>query len=118
MVSKVKFDTAFMFKYSSRPGTKASHYTDHISEDVKQARLQTLIEFQQKITLMNNRKKIGLDLDVIIEKNSKKSLNQWAGRTESNTWVIFDKKDGYQIGDTVNINILDAQGITLFGKIN
>ena len=58
VVSKVKFDTAFMFKYSSRPGTKASHYTDHIDEDVKQARLQTLIEFQQKITLMNNRKKI------------------------------------------------------------
>ena len=118
VVSKVKFDTAFMFKYSSRPGTKASHYTDHISEEIKQNRLQTLIEFQQKISLMNNRKKIGLNLDVIIEKDSKKSINQWAGRTESNTWVIFDKKNGYQIGDVVNINILDAQGITLFGKIN
>ena len=118
VVSKVKFDTAFMFKYSSRPGTKASHYTDHISEKIKQSRLQTLIEFQQKISLMNNRKKIGLDLDVIIEKNSKKSINQWAGRTESNIWVIFDKKAAYQIGDIVNVNILDAQGITLFGKIN
>ena len=118
VVSKVKFDAAFMFKYSSRPGTKASHYTDHISEDIKQSRLQTLIEFQQKIGLMNNRKKIGLDLDVVIERNSKKSINQWAGRTESNTWVIFDKKDNYKIGDIVNVNILDAQGITLFGKIN
>jgi len=118
VVSKVKFDTAFMFKYSSRPGTKASHYTDCIPEDIKQARLQTLIEFQQKISLMNNRKKIGLDLDVIIEKDSKKSSKQWAGRTESNTWVIFDKTDKHQIGDIVNINILDAQGITLFGKIN
>ena len=118
VISKVKFDTAFMFKYSSRPGTKASHYTDHISEDIKQSRLQTLIEFQQKISLMNNRKKIGLDLDVVIEKTSKKSENQWAGRTESNTWVIFDKKDNYKIGDIVNVNILDAQGITLFGKIN
>ena len=88
------------------------------SEKIKQSRLQTLIEFQQKISLMNNRKKIGLDLDVIIEKNSKKSINQWAGRTESNIWVIFDKKDAYQIGDIVNVNILDAQGITLFGKIN
>jgi len=118
VVSKVKFDTAFMFKYSARPGTKASHYTDSISEDIKQARLQTLIEFQQKISLMNNRKKIGLDLDVIIEKDSKKSSKQWAGRTESNTWVIFDKTDKHQIGDMVNINILDAKGITLFGKIN
>jgi len=118
VVSKVKFDTAFMFKYSSRPGTKASHYTDHISEDIKQSRLQTLIEFQQNISLMNNRKRIGLNLDVVIEKESKKSVNQWAGRIESNTWVIFDKKDGYQIGDLVNVNIIDAQGISLFGKIN
>jgi len=118
VVSKVKFDTAFMFKYSSRPGTKASHYTDHISEDIKQSRLQTLIEFQQNISLMNNRKRIGLNLDVVIEKESKKSVNQWAGRIESNTWVIFDKKNGYQIGDLVNVNIIDAQGISLFGKIN
>ena len=118
VVSKVKFDTAFMFKYSSRPGTKASNYTDHISEDVKQSRLQTLIEFQHNISLMNNRKRIGLNLDVVIEKESKKSANQWAGRIESNTWVIFDKKDGYQIGDMVNLNIIDARGISLFGKIN
>jgi len=118
VVSKVKFDTAFMFKYSARPGTKASHYTDHISEDIKQSRLQTLIEFQHNISLMNNRKRIGLNLDVVIEKESKKSANQWAGRIESNTWVIFDKKDGYKIGDMVNINIIDARGISLFGKIN
>ena len=118
VVSKVKFDTAFMFKYSARPGTKASHYTDHISEDVKQSRLQTLIEFQHNISLMNNRKRIGLNLDVVIEKESKKSANQWAGRIESNTWVIFDKKDGYEIGDMVNLNIIDARGISLFGKIN
>ena len=118
VVSKVKFDTAFMFKYSSRPGTKASHYTDQIDEDVKQKRLQTLIEFQQSISLLNNRKKIGQNLKVLIEKNSKKSANQWAGRTESNTWVIFDKRNEYSIGDMVEVNIIDAQGITLFGKIN
>ena len=116
VVSKVKFDTAFMFKYSSRPGTKASHYTDQIDEKTKQKRLQTLIEFQQNISLMNNRKKIGQNLDVIIEKISKKSINQWAGRTESNTWVIFDKNSFNKIGDVVNINIIDARGITLFGK--
>jgi len=118
VVSKVKFDTAFMFKYSSRPGTKASHYTDHLSEETKQQRLQTLIEFQQNISLMNNRKRIGLNLNVLIEKESKKSTNQWAGRIENNVWVIFDKKDGYKIGDIVNVNIIDAQGITLFGNIN
>ncbi len=118
VVSKVKFDIAYMFKYSERPGTKAAQYTDHISEGVKQSRLQTLIEFQHNIGLMNNRKRIGLNLNVIIEKESKKSKNQWAGRIEANAWVIFDKKDGYKIGDMVNINILDARGISLFGKIN
>jgi len=118
VVSKVKFDTAFMFKYSSRPGTKASHYTDHISEDIKQQRLQTLIEFQQNISLMNNRRRIGLNLDVLIEKESKKSTSQWAGRIENNVWVIFDKKEGYKIGDIVNVNIIDAKGISLFGNIN
>ena len=118
VVSKVRFDTAFMFKYSERPGTKASNYTDQISEDVKQSRLQTLIEFQHKISLMNNRRRIGLNLDVIIEKESKRSDNQWAGRIEANCWVIFDKKDDYKIGDLVNVNIIDAKGISLFGKIN
>ena len=91
---------------------------NYIDEDVKQKRLQTLIEFQQSISLLNNRKKIGQNLKVLIEKNSKKSANQWAGRTESNTWVIFDKIKKYSIGDLVEVNIMDAQGITLFGKIN
>ena len=67
---------------------------------------------------MNNRKRIGSNFDVIIEKNSKKSNNQWAGRTDGNTWVIFDKNNINKIGDMVSVNILDAQGITLFGKIN
>jgi len=118
IVSKVQFNFSFMFKYSARPGTKAAEYTDQISEEVKQSRLETLIEFQQKITLIKNRKKIGLNLDVVIEKESKKSKQQWAGRTEGNTWVIFNKKNNYKIGDLVKIKILDAQGITLFGSIH
>ena len=118
VVSKAQFDSSFMFKYSARPGTKAAEYTDQISEEIKQSRLETLIEFQQKISLIRNRKKIGLDLDVIIEKESKKSKNQWAGRTEGNTWVIFDKDNNSKIGDLVKIKILDAQGITLFGSIH
>ena len=118
IVSKAEFDFSFMFKYSARPGTKAAEYTDQISEEIKQSRLETLIEFQQKITLIKNRKKIGMELDVLIEKESKKSEKQWAGRTEGNTWVIFDKQENYKIGDLVKIKILDAQGITLFGTIH
>ena len=59
VVSKVQFDSSFMFKYSSRPGTKAAEYTDQIDEEIKQSRLETLISFQQKISLIKNRKKIG-----------------------------------------------------------
>ena len=59
VVSKVEFDSAFMFKYSARPGTKAAEYTDQISEDIKQSRIETLIDFQQKKSLIKNRKRIG-----------------------------------------------------------
>ncbi len=111
----VEFDNAFMFKYSSRPGTKAAEYTDQISKDVKQERLEQFIALQKKLTLKKNTEKIGLDLDVLIEKESKKSPDQWAGRTEGNTWVIFDKTDE-EVKDIVPIKITDAQGVSLFGQ--
>ena len=85
---------------------------------IKQNRLEELITLQRKITLLNNQKKIGSVQHILIEKESKKSEKQWAGRTEGNTWVIFDKHDNYKIGDLVKIKILDAQGITLFGTIH
>ena len=115
VMRKVKFNQAFMFKYSSRPGTKAAEYSDHITEDVKQLRLERVIALQKKITLEMNKKLINKVLPVLIEKVSKKSSNQWAGRTEGNTWVIFDKNNE-KIKDIVNIEITDAKGVTLFGK--
>ena len=117
VVSKVEFDSAYMFKFSSRPGTKAAEYTDQIPEDIKQQRLETLIEFQHKITLIKNRKKIGTELEVLIEKVSKKSTDQWSGRTEGNTPVVFNKINKYKIGDLVKIEILDVKGMTLLGSI-
>jgi tRNA-2-methylthio-N6-dimethylallyladenosine synthase len=117
VVSKVEFDSAYMFKFSSRPGTKAAEYTDQIPEDIKQKRLETLIEFQHKVTLIKNRKKIGTELEVLIEKVSKKSTDQWSGRTEGNTPVVFNKINKYKIGDLVKIEILDVKGMTLLGSI-
>jgi len=117
VVSKVEFDSAYMFKFSSRPGTKAAEYTDQIPEDIKQQRLETLIEFQHKVTLIKNRKKIGTELEVLIEKVSKKSTDQWSGRTEGNTPVVFNKINKYKIGDLVKIEILDVKGMTLLGSI-
>ena len=116
-MEEVSENKGFMGSFVNNVTEEIPGLTDQISEEIKQSRLETLIEFQQKISLIRNRKKIGLDLDVIIEKESKKSKNQWAGRTEGNTWVIFDKDNNYKIGDLVKIKILDAQGITLFGSI-
>ncbi|MBT5078689.1 MAG: tRNA (N6-isopentenyl adenosine(37)-C2)-methylthiotransferase MiaB [Candidatus Marinimicrobia bacterium] len=115
VVKKVHFDSSFMFKYSSRPGTKAAEYTDQISEDDKQNRLERLIVLQRKNTLSANLRHVGNTLSVMVEKVSKKSDSQWAGRTDGNMWVVFDKTDE-QIKDIVNVKIEDAKGITLFGS--
>ena len=114
IVRQVEFNSSFMFKYSSRPGTKASQYSDQISENIKQNRLEKLISLQKKVTHNVNSRLIGKDLQVIVEKESKKSKKQWAGRTDGNTWVIFDKMN-FKLKDTVTLRINDAQGITLFG---
>ncbi len=114
IVRQVEFNSSFMFKYSSRPGTKAAQYSDQISDKVKQNRLEKLISLQKNITYNVNSRLIGKDLQVIVEKESKKSKDQWAGRTNGNTWVIFDKMN-FRLKDTVTLRINDAQGITLFG---
>lgn len=115
VVRSVRFNSAFMFKYSPRPGTKAVEYTDHVSEDEKQHRLEQLITLQKSMTLLANQQQIGKTLRVIIEKESKKSKDQWSGRTDGNTWVIFDKT-GEKIKDIVDVKILDARGVSLLGK--
>ena len=117
-MKKIKFDFAYKFKYSSRPGTKAAEYDNQISEDIKQKRLEELIELQQEITLECNRKKIGTFQKIIIEKESKKSDEYWCGRTEGNIWTIIPKNNE-KIKDIVEVVITDAIGVTLFGeKIN
>ena len=114
VMQKVKFHSSFMFKYSPRPGTKAAEYSDQIEEAVKQERLEAVIAMQKEHSLFRNRQYIGRQVQVIVEKNSKKSALQWAGRTETNIWVVWDK-NGESIKDSVSVEIIDAQGITLFG---
>ena len=115
MAREVGFHFAFMFKYSSRPGTKAAEYTDQISEEVKQNRLERLIAFQLRSTLNQNQGLVGKTLRVLIEKESKKSKDQWAGRAEGNMWVVFNKGNE-SIGDLIDVKIEDARGVTLFGS--
>jgi len=115
VMEKVQFDSAYTFKYSSRPGTKASEFEDLVSEAEKQSRLERVIEMQKKHTLSQNKKRVGSIEMILVEKESKRSTNHWAGRTDSNRWVIFEKKNS-QIGDLVNVKINNAKGITLHGE--
>ena len=112
----VKFDSAYTFKYSSRPGTKASQYEDHIDENEKQERLQNVIDTQKKHSELINSQMIGNIEKVLIEKDSKRSNKRWAGRTDSNKWVVFDK-DSSKVGDLVDVQITQSRGIALRGKI-
>jgi len=112
---KVKFNFAYMFKYSSRPGTKAAQYDEQIDEATKQSRLERLINIQLDSTLTQNKLLIGKTIKVLVEKESKKSSLQWSGRSEGGIWVIFDKGNE-KIGEIVDIKIEDARGVTLFGS--
>ena len=115
LIKTVQFDFAYMFKYSSRPGTKASEFTDHIEETVKQERLSKLIEIQNEIRLNVNKTRIGSIQKILIEKESKKSELFWSGRTEGNVLTIV-KKNNEKVKDIIDVVISDAQGLTLFGE--
>tara|TARA_B100001142_G_scaffold71623_2_gene72301 strand:- start:31551 stop:32927 length:1377 start_codon:yes stop_codon:yes gene_type:complete len=115
VVQQVEFDFSYMFKYSSRPGTKAAQYTNQIDEDIKQKRLEELIKLQNNIRLKVNKSKIGKVEKVLIEKNSKKSDLFWSGRTDGNIWTVIKKTDE-KIKDIVDVLITDAKGVTLFGE--
>lgn len=116
VMKKVKFDSAFTFKYSSRPGTKASEFSEHISEKIKKDRLQRIIELQKQHTLERNRENVGNVETVLVEKESKKSPTHWAGRTDSNKWVIFEKGNA-KIKDFVQVLITAAKGVSLHGDL-
>ena len=115
LMEAIKFNSAFTFKYSPRPYTKAEQFSDHISEDIKKSRLDEMLILQRKHTLELNQKMIGTFQQVLIEKESKKSNLHWAGRTDSNEWVIIEKNNS-KIKDIVPVKISDATGVILHGK--
>jgi tRNA-2-methylthio-N6-dimethylallyladenosine synthase len=116
VMNAVKFDSAFTFKYSLRTGTKAAEYSDQVPETEKQKRLEEVIKLQKRHTLSRNKAIIGQVEKVLVEKVSKRSATHWAGRTDSNKWVIFEKGDT-QIKDIVPVLITDAKGISLHGQL-
>lgn len=117
LMREVGYDSAFMFKYSERPGTYASkHLPDDISEEVKLRRLAEMIELQTKLSAESNAKDVGKEFDVLIEGFSKRSREQLFGRTGQNKVVVFDKGNCH-IGQTVRVRITDSSSATLKGVL-
>ena len=116
LMREVGFDTAFMFKYSERPGTYAQrHLPDNISEEEKVRRLNEIIALQNELSLESNRREIGKTVEVLVEGISKRSQDDVFGRTSQYKTVVFPRK-GHKIGDLVRVRILSASAATLLGE--
>ena len=116
LMREVGYDSAYLFKYSERPGTYAAkHLVDDVPEEVKVARLQGMIDLQNKLSEESNLRDIGKTFEVLIEGFSKRSREQLYGRTSQNKVVIFDKKN-YKVGQFIKVKINRASSATLFGE--
>ena len=117
LMREVGYDSAFMFKYSERPGTYASkHLPDNVPEDEKIRRLNELIALQTEISAQQNKKDEGQTFEVLVEGFSKRSRQQLCGRTEQNKMVVFDK-GSHHIGERVMVKITGSTSATLFGEV-
>ena len=117
LMREVGFDSAFMFKYSERPGTYAhKHLPDNISEEEKVRRLNEIIALQTQLSLESNQREIGKTVEVLVEGFSKRSHDDMYGRTEQYKTVVFPRTD-QKVGDLVQVRIEEASAATLRGKI-
>ncbi len=115
LMRECAYDSAFMFKYSERPGTYASkHLPDDVPEETKIRRLNELIALQNELSALSNRRCIGQTYDVLLEGTSKRSRKQLFGRTGQNRVVIVDR-DGHRIGSTIRVRVTEASSATLKG---
>lgn len=117
LMREVGFDTAFMFKYSERPGTYASkHLPDDIPEETKIQRLNEIIALQNQLSLESNQRDVGKTFEVLVEGFSKRSNEQFYGRTSGYKTVVFPRK-GHHIGEFLKIRILSCSAATLIGEV-
>ena len=116
LMREVGYDSAFMFKYSERPGTYASkHLPDDIAEEEKIRRLNEMIQLQTELSAAANKRDEGKTFDVLVEGFSKRSREQLCGRTSQNKMVVFDKGNNH-VGDVVKVRITGSTSATLFGE--
>lgn len=117
LMKTVRFDSAFMFKYSERPGTYAAkHLPDNVNEEEKIRRLNELISLQTQISAERNKEDEGKEFDILIERFSKRSHDQLMGRTPQNKAVVIPKGN-HHIGETVRVRITGSSSATLMGEL-
>ncbi len=115
MVEKVEFDSAFMFRYSVREGTKAASFPDDVPEKEKLERLHTLIKLQKRVSGRKNQRMIGKTVEALAEHVSRKDQDRWKGKTRTNKTVVIQADKDIR-GTIVSVKIYDADSFTLFGK--
>ena len=115
MLKQVKFDAAFTFNYSPRPGTKAAAMEDDVPAEEKSARLSELIVLQKVHTLEHNQKYLGKDVEILVERVSKRRSTDLAGRTSQNKTVIFPAED-HNIKSIIKKKITELRGISLYAE--
>ncbi|GAB0481762.1 tRNA (N6-isopentenyl adenosine(37)-C2)-methylthiotransferase MiaB [Alistipes indistinctus] len=116
LMEEVDYASAFMFKYSERPNTKAArHMADDVPDGVKTARLNEIIALQNELSLRSNRLDVGREFEVLVEGVSKRSDRQLFGRTSQNKVVVFDRGDA-RVGDYVRVRVTDCSSATLHGQ--
>jgi len=119
LMEYARYDMSYMFFYSERPGTLAARrYQDDIPEETKKRRLDEIVRLQNRLSLQKNREDIGKTVEVLIEGDSKKSTEDWRGRSSQNKVVVFPKGNhSYRKGDYVQVKVNDCTGATLLGTI-
>ena len=117
LMEEVKYDYGYMFAYSERPGTYAARkFKDNVNNEIKQRRLEEIINLQQKHSKERNQRFIKLTCPVLVDKSSKKSNDFWSGRTGENNVVVFPKQN-FSPGEIVDVTIDDCTSATLIGKV-
>ena len=117
LMREVGFDAAFMFKYSERPGTLAARtMPDNVPEDVKIERLNRMIALQNDLSAASNRRDIGREFEVLIEGVSKRSTDQFVGRTSQNKTAVFPRGN-HRVGDLIKVRVTDATSATLICEL-
>jgi tRNA-2-methylthio-N6-dimethylallyladenosine synthase len=116
LMEYVQYNFGYMFTYSERPGTMAGRkMEDDVPEAIKKRRLSEIIQLERKYSEIKTREHLGKTVEILIEKASKKSDDQWSGRASDNTVAVFPKEH-YKVGDLVNVLVTDCTSATLIGK--